>query len=360
MGKINLPVLFSQKDSRWGTSFLGFNTKIPFNMANYGCYVTAWAMVCRYYGKDVDPKTLNDKLKTLSVGKGFANGGDYVPGGVNLLFGDIKENRVVTPTLLTDAQFSDIRTAIDNGYPVIIGIDVSPKTVEYNSHFVVVVGYNTSEENDLTIADPIGGLERSLKYYLGWFKPDAKKTIESYVITSGPKPKVTADTIIVSKDHYDLYMRNHDKWHMMVHYLKPDSDPNSAVFEDLRTIVAGIKSRQTDLENQLSVIGGRLAISETEGLNNADQISRLQEQLLKAHKSKKAEIDALIATMPDVSKIRGQYEGTILDLQGQVDQAKKAEGQAKINLAKCEGETIEVKGAIQKIVDWILSFVHRG
>lgn len=300
---------------------------------------------------------INKKLKDLGVGVGYANGGDYVSGGINKLYSDIKETRTTTPSKVSDAQMGEIRTALDNGYPVIIGIDYNPKDVDYDSHFVVVVDYDASDENNLTIADPITGKLRSLKDYLGWYKPNARTTIESYVVTSGPKPKVSAGTITVSKDHYDLYLRNHDEWHKIVHYLKPEADPNSARFEEMQTIIAGIKSRSTDLENQLNNTRKDNAVLSTEVDNRKEQVSRLEEQLLTEQKQKKAEIDALIASMPDVTKIRGEYEGRISDLQGQVDEAKKEVGKVKLELAECKNQDAEVKSAIQKLFDWVRSFI---
>jgi hypothetical protein len=46
---------FSQRDSRWGDQHIGFSNTA---MKNYGCAVTAVAMVLRYHGADIDPGTL--------------------------------------------------------------------------------------------------------------------------------------------------------------------------------------------------------------------------------------------------------------------------------------------------------------
>ena len=52
---INLPIVYSQWDTRWASLFLGFNTKLPFNFYNYACLISCLAMVARYYGKDETP-----------------------------------------------------------------------------------------------------------------------------------------------------------------------------------------------------------------------------------------------------------------------------------------------------------------
>ena len=46
---------FSQRDSRWADQHIGFSNTL---MKNYGCAVTAVAMVFRYHGVDIDPGIL--------------------------------------------------------------------------------------------------------------------------------------------------------------------------------------------------------------------------------------------------------------------------------------------------------------
>ena len=356
MAKITLPIIYSQMDSRWANDMLGFNTALPFNMYNYGCLVTAFAMVCRYFGKDTDPKRLNQSLKTLG-NKGFQSGGNYVPGGVNLIYGDVKEARTTTPSNLTDAQMAEIKTSIDMGFPVIIGIDVNPKDVDYDSHFVVVVDYDPSDENNLTIADPIGGVLRSLKDYLGWFKPGVRTTIESYVICTGPKPKYGGEMIPILKEHYDLYLRNHDQWHKTVNYLKPGADPNGTLFEDIQTVVAGIKSRQTDLENQLKQANLDKAVLEQEVKNQKDKLANIEAECQRSIKQLNDEYIALKSTLPDIEKLRGSYIARIGEVEGQLREAQKQIGlkEQEIAILKVQlsgnGENQEDMSLIKKFID---------
>lgn len=358
MTKVTLPVLYSQMDDRWSNNLLGFNTLPNFNMYNYGCLVTAWAMVCKYYGKQVDPGQLNTMLKNLGAGKGFTGGGNYVPGGVHLIYGDIKETRTATPSPLTDLQIGEIRTALDNNYPVILGIDVNPRTVEYESHFVVAIDYDQNDENDFIIADPIGGKQRSLKDYLGWLVPGVRKTVYSYIVTSGPKPKYSGEMIPILKEHYDLYVKNHDQWHKMVHYLKPDADPNTTLFEDLQTIVAGIKSRQTDLENQLkSSIDAKL-VAEQEIKNQQDKLANLVAECQRDLKIQKSEYEALKSTVPDIEKLRGSYQGRIDEVEGALRDAQKLVGIKDLEIARLKN-SVEVDGLIRSLIQWIRDKVFK-
>lgn len=351
MAKVTLPILYSQMDSRWSGDLLGFNTALPFNMYNYGCLVTSFAMVCKYFGKDTDPKKLNESLKGLGA-KGFQGGGNYVPGGVNLVYGDIKEARTATPSKLTDIQMAEIKTSLDNGYPVIIGIDVNPKDVDYDSHFVVVVDYDPSDENNLTIADPLGGKIRSLKDYLGWFKPGVRTTVESYIICTGPKPKYGGEMIPILKEHYDLYLRNHDQWHKTVNYLKPGADPNGTLFEDIQTVIAGIKSRQTDLENQLNKANEGKVLAEKEVENQKDKLANSIAECQRQSKIANDEYSALKSTLPDIDKLKGSYLATIKDLEGQLREAQKQAGLKDLEIAKLNSDT-EVVSLLGKLIQWI-------
>ena len=202
---MKIPTVYSQMDSRWGNVFLGFNTQAPYNIYNYGCLISCLAMICKYYGKDETPLSINDKLKKIN---GFVNGGNYVPDAIEKIYKDITETRVTTPAPLTDFQMNEIRNALDNGFPVMVEIDYNPKTVDNDMHFVLITDYNKNDENDFTIADPLGGTIKSLKSYLGWFRPSARKTINQYYIYKGvvPKTEPTVDEIlalIINKENFE-------------------------------------------------------------------------------------------------------------------------------------------------------------
>lgn len=184
--RIRLPNIFSQQDSRWGSVMLGFNNTHPYNIHNYGCLITCLAMVVSYYVKAVDPITINEGLKDKNK---FVSGGLYVWNGLETLYPEIEEIRTATPHFLFDHQMKEIFTALDSGFPVMLEIDYNPKDVDADMHFVLAIGYNPNDENDITIADPINGKTRSLKEYLGWFRPSARKTIESYTIFKGKVPQ---------------------------------------------------------------------------------------------------------------------------------------------------------------------------
>jgi len=335
--KLNIPVIYSQWDSRWASILLGFSTIATSNIYNYGCLITCLAIVARYFGKQVTPADINDKLKEK---KGF-KGNLYLWGFLTQVFPDIKEIKTETPDLLTDAQIGEIKGAIDSGYPVMVQIDVNPRTVEADMHFVLITGYNPSDENDFTIADPLGGLFRSLKDYLGWFRPSARKTIERYVIYEGKAqpPSAENETMPVPKKDFENLVHGSDQWDKTVdEYLPDGTDPKHTQFDVVQRVVSGFKSRVTDLENQLNEKNKDLAVANTEIDNQKDKIANIEKECQIQLKTQKDYYEGIIANTPNIEKLKGQYEGTIEDLNEELKEAKKQGGLKDLEIASLESE----------------------
>lgn len=188
---IKLPKVQSQQDSRWGSVLLGNNTEAIYNLANYGCLITCFSMACCYYGFDTNPLELNERLKENG---GFTKGGgNYVWTAIQKVTDKLKDVliRVGDINPVSDSQIGQIKDALDIGMPVILHIDYNPRTVKDDQHWVLALGYNPDDENDYTIADPIDGQIKSLKKYLGWFRPSMKRTTIDYVVLVGKAPETS-------------------------------------------------------------------------------------------------------------------------------------------------------------------------
>lgn len=265
--KVTLPVLYSQKDSRWGKKLLGNNTNAIYNLENYGCLITALAMVSYYYGKEINPAEMNDKLKEKG---GFtAGGGDYIWGSFSKVYTSIKEGMRRTPSQLSDSEMNTIKNALDKGYPVMIQLDYNPKTVALDQHWVLLTDYNPADENDFTIADPIDGRSKSLKNYLGWFFPSARKTIHTFVIYEGSVPKTKPDGIYVEQGDYDSLVNRAEKWTYTVrHILNIDEKSEKIdtwVIEGLVAELNECKKRLRNLGKEIipsELLQGDLSVSE--------------------------------------------------------------------------------------------------
>jgi len=337
--KINLSVIFSQWDSRWGKLYLGFNTRLPWNIYNYGCLLSCLAMVCRYYGKNEDPASLNELLKKY---RGFADGGNYIYGSLTRCYSDIKKKRIDTPSSLTDGQLQEIKTALENGYPVMFEIDYNPRTVKADQHFVLCCGYNPSNENDFLIADPLGGKLRSLKDYLGWYKPSARKSIEQYIIYEGKTPTESGGKVSIDKKELAVLNFVKEQWVKLISYLEIGSDPSTTHYEDVQRVIGGFKSRVTDLQKQLDT-------ATTEVNNRIEQVSRLNEQLLQQDKLQKALSIQLKDALKNQGNLTGVYEARIKDLQGQVNALSKEKGGLNIIISQQETKIKDLEVRIENI-----------
>lgn len=193
---MKIPLLYSQWDTRWNNLLLGFNTVSTYNIHNFGCLVSDFAMIATYYGHQITPGELNERMK--EKGCYVRGGGNYIWGSISRIFPDIQDKMTETPGPLTDGQLAEIRTAIDQGKPVILCIDYNPKTVTPDFHYVIAVAYNPGDENDIQIADSLGGKVHSLKDYLGGLWPSARKLILQYAVVTGPVPTATEGSILVS------------------------------------------------------------------------------------------------------------------------------------------------------------------
>jgi hypothetical protein len=176
----NFTIFQSQKDPRWGESYIKGTAKLK----DYGCLVADISMVANFYGMDETPDEVVNKINAKN---GFTSAGEYYWGKAEDVYKDIdlKEKYKRTNYFLKDSDINAIKDAIDAGFPVMIWLDYNPRTVKNDMHWVLIIGYDPTDENNFTIADPIDGKEKSLKKYLGWWKPSARRAIEAYVIYEG-------------------------------------------------------------------------------------------------------------------------------------------------------------------------------
>lgn len=341
--KINLPIVYSQWDPRWAQEKLGSSNSST--IYDYGCILSCLAMACKYYSKDENPSTLNVKLAGLKP-SGYSVD-LYIPGSVNRIYKDIQENRTVTPSLLTDQQVGEIRAAIDAGFPVLIGLDYNPKTVAYDSHFVLVVDYNPADESDFTIADPLGGKLHSLKDYLGWFKPNARNTIESYVVLQGKAPQQTGQL----PDNYPDIIHNSTQWDVTCEQLNLGKSKDTN-YDALAKVIAGYKSRETDWSNKLIDKQQELASAQAEVANREEQVSRLKEQVT-------ANTETIQKLQKQLSDGVGDVEALRKEMQGKLDAVYKEKGDLQKQLAECQAGNPGADNLLIELIKKILKALGR-
>lgn len=343
--KITLPTIFSQWDGRWSSNFLGYNTVAPYTIYNYGCLITCLAMIGKYYGFDDTPASVNKDLKDNS---GFVGGGLYVWGKYPSIRRGLIEKVVNTPAPLTDSQYSAIKEALSKGYPVMLQIDVNPKTVPTDMHYVLCIGYDEGDENNLTIADPLGGGVKSLKEYLGWYRPSMRKTIEQFCIYEG---KVPAQSGALPPDFPDL-VNKATKWDSTVQDPRvlniKDRQSQNVPFEELVGFVDNIKRERDEARNTLSNIrqvdvdGHTVGYYITELGNRTEQVARLKDekdQIQKSYDTYKAEV----SKGTEVADAQRKADKALIEsLQEKVEEQGKALGSANIEI-EAQKKTISEK-----------------
>lgn len=145
----------SQRDSRWGSQLLGNNTLSQFNIYNYGCLETTFG---NYIGKT--PADVNTIKGIFTQG-----GGDFVWGQCGLL----GLQQVYASQRYEDAVSADeivkMKAFIDQGKPLVTEIDFNPSTVNEESHYVLIIGYD--DNGEFIVLDPWTGTIVSLAVYGG-------------------------------------------------------------------------------------------------------------------------------------------------------------------------------------------------
>jgi hypothetical protein len=181
---------FSQQDPQWKARLLGFDPECT--IGNYGCLLTSIAMVCTKYGFDVDPGSLNDKMKSINAFQGAM----IMPSAVGAaLSGMIYRNYEVCSG--QPAPLTEIDAWLGTGKPVIVEVDFSPKPGLQN-HWIVLTG---KQGGDYLIADPwpypldAGPVTLAARF---GFAGSAAQTIQAVLMLDGPSGTVTPPPIDTS------------------------------------------------------------------------------------------------------------------------------------------------------------------
>lgn len=125
---------WSQGDPRWGTRHLGNADR---TVASAGCAITSVAMILKYFGRDVDPATLDEYLD-----KNGGYSGNSVVWSVAFKHGE-KDNlpKLSYGSKVTGgAMAATLDDRIKKNLPTLARVDYKSDTDETYNHFVVIVG----------------------------------------------------------------------------------------------------------------------------------------------------------------------------------------------------------------------------
>jgi len=295
MKKLICPLIQSQRDSRWVSILLGFNTNQPYTIGNYGCLITCFG---NYIGKT--PAEVNQILKDNA---GFTSGGLFVWSkstvlGLNPYYTSPRYEDAVSSLALTK-----MKSLIDEGRPLICEIDFNPTTVEEDMHYVLVIGYDETQEDKFLAVDPWTGTEIDLSVYGG-----VKRTLYQFRAYDKTLPFFTNEEYYLGID-----LSNKESVKVCVQTWKDVIDGKYIKKEDCDKLIqnATIPLKQTvaDKESTISNLNG--------------QISQLEKDKL----SLSTEIDNLLKTVKD-------HEGC----QTKIIEATNLKNQAEQDLAKSRGD----------------------
>lgn len=148
----------------------------------------------------------------------------------------------------------------------------------------------------------------------------------------------------------DKWLANSDKWRGLVWYLKGENtNPEETPLQAIKDVIEGIRSRVTDLTNQLSGANAELT-------NRTEQVSRLKAQLLDEAKLANDRYNALKSQLDSAGSEVPSLEARIGVLQSQVEDLAKEKGSLVSELATCKaqsGEAVENSGILAAFVKLI-------
>lgn len=172
---------YSQQDTRWAGSLLGFATWQT--MGAYGCYVTAYANVAQANGKDTDPQEMNWALRDHNLFSVDAVGqkSDISRNdALSVVFPDIQlVDYKNWGTSLADISYFDVRDTTKT--EIILMLDYHPERSGIQMHFCRVIGVNDAKD-DVEIVDSYTGK----RIWVSSLGAAANKLIYSAVKFNGP------------------------------------------------------------------------------------------------------------------------------------------------------------------------------
>ena len=220
----SLPKIFSQRDSQWASQRLG--TVNGTTIGQYGCFVTSFAMVAQFYGKDVNPAQLDDLFTNNGL---YANGNLCTDDGLHKAYGDIEYvSSIAYPNDPADLnKLKDLLS--DPSQIVILELDFDHDPNDgIQTHFVVAVECDGS---NVTIADPWYGTQNNFSDHYG---NNPSQTIQKFVVYKGAPPSPMAT--ITQKELDDIRLARDKNYNDYQDALKSINTLNSKIEELGQTI----------------------------------------------------------------------------------------------------------------------------
>lgn len=288
----------SQRDSRWGSQILGYNTNPIYSIYNYGCLITSLG---NYVGKD--PAEVNQLLKD--------NGG-YLAGSGNFIW---SKSTVlgITQTYISpyyDAEVTSqgitkIKEYIGQGIPLICEVDFNPADTVKQQHFVLLSGVD--DAGNVLVVDPWEGQWET------WSEATCKRNIYQFRSYNKKLPSdVVVDQECMPKDQAEDYKRCKEGWNKVREKLNVEDNVTVVLAEIDKLIkyedaVIQKDKQLTDAQVQVNVLNGQLK----ELLDSHNTLQTSYNDLQGQLNTDKATIDTLTKNLAELEAkiIQPVYKG---------------------------------------------------
>lgn len=177
----------------------------------------------------------------------------------------------------------------------------------------------------------VNGAHEVINYNNGYFGAvNPQEYLDEVRSYTGSEPMPTTD-VTVGKEQYEKLVTNARIKEQIAIYLSI-VNPDIAAYDDFVRVIAGFKSRITDLQTQLN-------LANAEVFNRTEQVSRLKEEVLKSEELRGELTDQLNEAIKKVSGIQTIYEDRLGVMQGQIDQMGKEKGELHKQLLECKNQS---------------------
>lgn len=250
---MKIPGSYSQRDSRWSSNLLGYNSDRNYNLYSYGCLVTTLSNLYWYTGHNIDPGSLNEWLKQH---------GGFQQGGGNLVWGVVPQ---FTSDVVAQGEIFSLDAANTYAGPEGHFAVLRVQKALFPMHYVLLVRQNV-------IIDPWDGKEKSwgssgyqfvTAHLYGDKTPDFATAPQPSTASQPIKPQGDDEMPIQPDDVNDLSLTlvGHPRgagedqfigkpWHEAYYGIK-DSQPARDYLHSKQQEVNGLKARVAELESKL-------------------------------------------------------------------------------------------------------------
>lgn len=178
---------------------------------------------------------------------------------------------------------------------------------------------------------------------------------------TGYSDKTPASQVAVDADVFPIIIHGSTEWDKTVEEYKPDADPKSTSFLDVRNVINGKLSTISGLQNENSNLKIEKEKALTEVNNRIEQISRLNKQVIEGGQREEGLLLQLKKIKENPSEIEGVYKKQLEGKQKELDAMSKAKGLSDIAAAewKAKCESAERGISTKSLFDVITSIVKQ-